>query len=50
VVEQTYAEIKTVRPAVAPYRYCPSGVVISVPGGGANSNVDGESGARVWFE
>jgi hypothetical protein len=31
-------------------RYFPSGVVTSVPGGGVNSNVDGGTGARVWFE
>jgi len=30
--------------------YCPNGVVISVPGGGLNSKVEGEIGARVWFE
>jgi hypothetical protein len=30
--------------------HCPSGVVTSVPGGGLNSNDDGETGARVWFE
>ena len=29
--------------------YCPSGVAISVPGGGVNSNVDEGIGARVWF-
>jgi len=28
----------------------PSGVVISVPDGGVNSNVDAGIGARVWFE
>ena len=27
-----------------------SGVVTSVPGGGVNSNVDGGTGARLWFE
>jgi len=31
--------------AATPYR--PSGVVMSVPGGGVNSNVDGGTGARV---
>jgi hypothetical protein len=31
-------------------RYFPSGVVMSVPGGGVNSNVDGGSGSRDWFE
>jgi hypothetical protein len=31
-------------------RYWPSGVVTSVPAGGLNSKVDGETGARVWLE
>lgn len=30
--------------------YLPSGVVISVPGGGVNSNVDGGIGPVTWFE
>jgi hypothetical protein len=32
------------------YRHCPSGVVTSEPGGGLNSNVDGETGVRDWLE
>src|SRR5437762_11509081 len=31
----------------SPEIYCPSGVVMSVPGGGLNSKVDGGTGARV---
>ena len=31
-------------------RYFPSGLVTSVPGGGVNSNVDGGTGSRDWFE
>src|SRR5437667_2472713 len=33
-----------------PSSHLPSGVVISVPGGGVNSNVDGGIGPVTWFE